>query len=42
MIEYVTWLMNTYNFEQKIVNLRDSMEAILPVKKQVKQILTII
>ena len=34
--------MNTYNFEQKTVNLKDSMEVILTVSKHVKKILTII
>ena len=35
MIAYVIWLMNTYNFEQEIVNLGDSMLVILAVRKPV-------
>ena len=35
MIAYVIWLMNTYNFEQEIVNLVDSMLVILAVRKPV-------
>ena len=35
MIAYVIWLMNTYNFEQEIVKLGDSVLVILAVRKPV-------
>lgn len=35
MIAYIIRLMNTYNFEQKTVNLGDSMVVILTIQKHV-------
>lgn len=35
MIAYIIRLMNTYNFEQKTLNLGDSMVVILTIQKHV-------